>query len=85
MLNLLGSMVFEEKAPILNFVVLNWTQFFKVLLSFRVEWLTIWWLLLLYVFLDASTKSIGEEAFVGEDLADEEFEELVFRDLGRYL
>ena len=76
-------MVLEEKAPILNFVVLNWTQFFKVLLSF--ERLTIWWLLLLYVFLDASTKSIGEEELVGEDLADEELEELAFRDLGRYL
>ena len=76
-------MVLEENAPILNFVVLNWTQFFKVLLSF--ERLTIWWLLLLYVFLDASTKSIGEEELVGEDLADEELEELAFRDLGRYL
>jgi hypothetical protein len=33
-LNLFGSIVLDEKAPILNLVVLNWTQLFNVLLSF---------------------------------------------------
>ena len=33
-LNLFGSMALDENAPILNFVVLNWTQLFNALLSF---------------------------------------------------
>jgi hypothetical protein len=45
-LNLFGSMALDENAPILNFVVRNWTQLFNVLLSFVYsddEWLTNWW------------------------------------------
>jgi hypothetical protein len=51
------------------------------------DWLTICeLLLLLYVFLDASTNNIGEEELVGDDLAEDELEEeLFFLDRGRYL